>query len=104
MPVQQPVPSSGTKTTLTLEVPVTFQNTEYRTLTLRRPKLKDARHLADIDKDAVGAQARYFANLAEVPPGVIEELDQVDFAVVKAWAESFTVDIEKKLQAGKSTQ
>jgi hypothetical protein len=90
-------PSTGEKHVATLIFPVTVQGTKYTTLALRRPKLKDTRLLMDAEKDPVGAQAKFFANLAEVPPAVIEDLDIEDFNGIKAWAESFTKDIEKKL-------
>jgi hypothetical protein len=89
-------PSTGEKHVVKLSIPVTYQGTTYPSLTLRRPKLKDSRHLTEADKDPVGAQAKFFGQLAEVPPAVIEELDTVDFKVLQAWVESFTKDIEKK--------
>jgi Phage tail assembly chaperone proteins, E, or 41 or 14 len=89
-------PSTGERMTLTLKFPVTFQGIPYATISLRRPKLKDSRLLVDAEKDPVGSQARFFGQLAEVPPGVIEELDAADFKELQGWVASFTSDIETK--------
>jgi Phage tail assembly chaperone proteins, E, or 41 or 14 len=89
-------PSTGERKVVTLSIPVTHQGTKYTTLSLRRPKLKDSRLLVDADKDPIGAQANYFGQLAEVPPGLIEELDTADFKQLQGWVKSFTKDIEKK--------
>lgn len=90
-------PSPDTKKVFTLQYPVKFQETRYTQLALRRPKVKDTRFLLEkIDTDPLGAQADFLASLANVPPGVFDELDLVDMKAIVAWAMSFTNDIETK--------
>ena len=88
--------SKAATTTFELEFPVTFQNTEYKKLTLRRPKVKDTQLLIDkADKDPIGAQNDFVAQLAQLPPGVIGELDLEDMSVIRSWLEGFTKHIGK---------
>lgn len=89
-------PSADTKKVFTLKFPVTYQNTTFTTLTLRRPKVKDTRFLmAKADSDPLGAQTDFLGSLAQVPPGLFEELDLEDMAAINAWVDSFTKDIGK---------
>jgi hypothetical protein len=68
---------------ITLHHPVTVDGQQIKTLTLRRPKVKD--QLA-ADKGAGGnadKEVRLFANLCEVAPKVIEELDLADYRQIQ---------------------
>jgi len=74
-------------TTLTLREPIEINGAKIGVLTLRRPKVRD---LEAIDKIA-GETAKtvaLIANLSELPPETIRELDAADFAAAsKAVAE-----------------
>jgi hypothetical protein len=60
---------------ITLEYPVTFGGQEYKTLTMRRPKVRD--DLASQSAPTKGEQeVVLFATLCGVPPDVIRDLDQ----------------------------
>ena len=88
-------PNGPTKQSFNLKFPVEVQSTKYTTLTLRRPKVKDTRLLIEkADKDPLGAQLDFMAQLAQVPPQVFEELDLEDMSVIRKWVESFTKGIE----------
>lgn len=66
-----------------LKHPVAVAGEEVKVLHLRRPKVKD--QLA-ADKGAGGnaeKEIRLFANLCEVAPAVIEELDLADYRAVQ---------------------
>ena len=74
-------------TTVTLREPIEINGAKIGVLTLRRPKVRD---LEAIDKIA-GETAKtvaLIANLSELPPQTIRELDAADFAAAsKAVAE-----------------
>lgn len=74
-------------TTVTLREPIEINGAKIGVLTLRRPKVRD---LEAIDKIA-GETAKtvaLMANLSELPPQTIRELDAADFAAAsKAVAE-----------------
>lgn len=64
--------------TLTLQYPVTYKGEEVTTLTFRRPKIRDMKKAEKI-KDDLDKSIAMMADLAEVEPKMIEELDTVDF-------------------------
>ena len=87
---------AAARTEFKLQFPVTYQGTSYSALKLRRPKVKDTRLLIEkSETDPLGAQCDFIAQLAEVPPGVIEELDLQDMTKIRGWVEVFTANIEK---------
>jgi len=66
-------------TTITLREPIEINGAKIGVLTLRRPKVRD---LEAIDKIA-GETAKtvaLIANLSELPPETVRELDAADFA------------------------
>lgn len=67
-----------TTTNVTLKFPVTVDGHEYTTLQMRRCKVKD-RRLAAKQKTAEDQEVTLIANLCEVPPNVIDELDAADY-------------------------
>ncbi len=67
-----------TTTTITLKFPVTVDGHEYKTLDMRRCKVRD-RRLAAKQKTAEEQELALIANLCEVPPEVLDELDSVDY-------------------------
>ena len=72
-----------TRETITLQYPVTVDGETITELTLRRPKMADMKrgqkHKNDLEKSM-----HLIADLAEVTPKVVEELDTADFAAVSA--------------------
>ena len=65
--------------TYSLKHPVTVDGTSYDALDIRRPKTRDLIKSRKF-KDEVEQMASMLADLAEVPPKVIHELDAEDFA------------------------
>lgn len=62
----------------------------YARLEARRPKVRDLNQfLKDVDKDASSAMEKVLANLCEVHPSVIAEVDIEDYAKMKRWFEDF---------------
>lgn len=62
-----------------LAYPVTVDGIEYNELNMRRCKVKD-RRIAAKQKTPEDQEITLIANLCEVPPSVIDELDAVDYA------------------------
>ena len=73
--------------TVTLEHPFDHQGTTYTSLTMRRPKVRDEKAARRVAKDDAEREIRLLANLCEVVPEVIEELDLADY---RALQEAFT--------------
>lgn len=68
-----------TATTVTLKFPVTVDGQAYSELHMRRCKVKD-RRLAAQKKTPEEQEITLIANLCEVPPKVLDELDAADYA------------------------
>lgn len=66
-------------TTIKLQYPVTVDGQEHAVLNMRRCKVKD-RRLAAKQSDDATREIHLIANLCEVPPNVIDELDAADYA------------------------
>lgn len=66
-------------TIITLSYPVIVDGTEYASLSMRRCKVMD-RRLAAKQKTDEDREITLIANLCEVPPSVIDELDTVDYS------------------------
>ena len=67
--------------TITLQYPVTVAGETITELHLRRPKMRDMKR-AQKHKDDLEKSIHMIADLAEVAPAVVEELDTADFAAV----------------------
>jgi len=61
-----------------LEYPVVVDGVKYKALTMRRPKTKDSKIVAASRGDDMAKGILLLANLCNVAPNVIEELDEVD--------------------------
>lgn len=71
----------GTRTsTIELDYPVEADGGEVKSLTMRRAKARDSRDAQRGGGVPAETEIRLFANLCEVAPGVIEELDMADYA------------------------
>ena len=69
--------------TITLKYPFTYQGEEITQITIRRPKMRDMKK-AQKHKDDMEKSIHMIADLAEVSPGLVEELDTEDFGAVSA--------------------
>lgn len=67
--------------TITLQYPVTVDGEEITALHIRRPKMGDLKR-GQKHKDDLEKTIHLIADLAEVTPKVVEELDTADFAAV----------------------
>ena len=68
---------------ITLSFPVNFNGKEYKELELRRPKVRD-QIIADKQNDNNADKEIHLASLlANVDPGVIQELDMDDYTEVQ---------------------
>lgn len=76
--------------TIKLKYPVKVGGVEYAELTMRRSKVKDRLAVANMkDKSDEEKEIRLFANLCEVAPEVIQELDEADYPEVQKVYMSF---------------
>ena len=75
-------------TTITLKYPVTVDGITHDTLTMRRPKVRDSR---DAQRGGTNADSEIllFANLCEVTPATIEDLDMADYIGMQKVYEGF---------------
>lgn len=69
--------------TITLQHPFTFDGEKITELKLRRPKMRDMKK-AQNHKDDLEKSIHMIADLAEVSPKLVEELDTEDFGAVSA--------------------
>ena len=76
-------------TTITLKYPVTVDGIEVTTLTMRRAKVRDSRDAQRDGGSSAEAEIRLFANLCEVTPAAIEEIDMADYARIQKVYEGF---------------
>lgn len=68
---------------ITLKYPVTVDNQEYTTLTMRRPRVRDQLAVEKIKGSEGHREVRLLANLADVSPQVLEELDMMDYGALQ---------------------
>ena len=69
--------------------PVVSDGTELRVLNLRRPKVRDVLLAAKIGGTEEEKEIRVLANLCEVAPDVVEELDMADYKRLQDGYRSF---------------
>lgn len=65
---------------ITLKFPVVVDGTEYKELSMRRSKVKDRLAVASMSASDENKEIRLLANLCNVPPQVLEEMDETDYA------------------------
>jgi hypothetical protein len=63
---------------ITLDFPPTVDGTQYKTLIMRRPKTKDSIKAAKFKGHDADKGILLLADLCNVSPDVIEELDEID--------------------------
>jgi len=69
--------------TITLKHPITVDGETLNELTLRRPKVRDMLAADKQSGSDAEKEIRTFANLCEVAPSVIEELDMADYQALQ---------------------
>lgn len=74
---------------ITLDYPVTIDGVEVKTLCMRRPKVKDQLASERSEGTQADREVRLFANLCEVTPATVEELDLVDYQKLQKEYEGF---------------
>lgn len=73
--------------TFPLRYPAEHGGVSVSEVTLRRPKGRDIRRLASGKGTNVDVSFNMIANLAEVDPGVVDDIDAEDLADINAWLE-----------------
>ncbi len=68
---------------IALKYPITIDGTEYSELQMRRSKVKDRLAVAAMKCGDEEKEINLFANLCEVSPKVIQELDESDYPAVQ---------------------
>ena len=71
-----------------LKYPVTFKGQQVDKLTLRRPKHRDLQNLETRKGGDIAKSTLMIADLAQVEPELISELDVEDSAAISAWIDS----------------
>ena len=72
-----------------LQFPVKVDGVELNELSMRRSKVKDRLVVSSMKCTDEEKEIRLFANLCEVSPEVVQELDEVDYAAVQKVYMSF---------------
>lgn len=75
--------------TLTLNTPVKHGDHEYKTLTMREPKVRDTVTAQKQAGDNADVEVNLFANLCEVSPEVISEMGMRDYGALQKIYKSF---------------
>jgi len=75
--------------TVVLKYPVTVDGVPLQELAVRRPKVRDLLAAEKAGAGQAAQEIRLFANLCEVPPGTIEELDMADYRALQEVAAGF---------------
>lgn len=75
------------KQNFTLAYPVEFGGVTVSELNLRRPKGGDVRRINESKGTPIALSFKMMADLAEVDPKLIDELDPEDIAAINDWLE-----------------
>ena len=78
--------------TVKLRFPVTSDGQELTELRMRRAKVRDSRDAQRGGGTSADNEIRLFANLCEVTPAVIEEIDMADYVRLQKVYEGFLSD------------
>ena len=81
-----------------LKYPIMYEGRPYNSLTLRRPKGKDMRHLPNNNDMGAAGMFPFYARLTEVDNGLFDELDMGDIRKVGAVAEAFLQKPKSKVR------
>ena len=75
-------------TTIKLKHPITADGREVTKLTLRRPKVRDLERVDKVD-GPIAKAVTLIADLAELTPDQVRELDAADFTAIEAEVSGF---------------
>lgn len=76
------------KTEIKLQYPIEFNGQKRAVISMRRPKLRDFEAVENVTND-IEKSVRLIANLSEITPDEVRELDMVDYRKVNAVLEDF---------------
>ena len=76
-------------TTIELSFPIVIDGTEVRALQMRRSKVKDQVLAAKMGGSEEEKEIRLFANLCEIAPDNVEELDMKDYQKIQETYKGF---------------
>ncbi len=66
-----------------LQYPITVDGQEVTEIALRRPKVRDMLAVEKLEGSEGARELRLLANLAELPPETLEELDVADYQALQ---------------------
>ncbi len=79
-----------TTATIKLKFPVTADGTEIKQLQMRRAKVRDMRAAEKASGGSASSmEIHLFANLCEVAPAVMDEIDMADYTKIQETYEGF---------------
>jgi hypothetical protein len=84
---------------ITLDFPIKFKGLDIKTLTLRRAKVKDQLRASKLNKSAEEKEMFVFANLCDVEPDCIGELDMADYQKLQDGYSDFLQSPQKQSEA-----
>ncbi len=82
-----------------LKYPVTVDGVEYKEIEMRRSKVKDRLAVSSMKTSDENKEIHLFANLCNVAPAVLEELDETDYTKLQkvyiGFFDSQVISVEK---------
>ncbi len=75
--------------TVALQYPLEVEGQTVSHITLRRPKARDLKHMETAKGGEIAKSIGLIANLAELPPAAIDDLDASDFQALSELVASF---------------
>lgn len=88
------------KVTIELDYPVTIDGTEVRALQMRRMKVIDQMNVDSGGKNDVEKEIALIANLCEISPDDVKELDMMDYSKLQSQLINFSAPEPEKKQDG----
>ncbi|HBG94701.1 MAG TPA: phage tail assembly protein [Chromatiaceae bacterium] len=77
------------KTTIKLRYPLRVNGQEVTEIQLRRPKVRDRLAVEKMSASQAEKEVRFIANLCEMAPDEIEELDMADYTKIQETVTGF---------------
>lgn len=88
------------KVTIALDYPVTIDGTEVRALQMRRMKVVDQMNVTASNKSDAEKEISLIANLCEISPDDVKQLDCMDYAKLQEQLINFTAPEPKEKSDG----
>lgn len=92
------------KVTIELSYPITIDATEVKVLQIRRPKVADVMLLQKSQGEDAEKEVKLFANLCEISPEDVKELDMMDYAKLQEQYGNFIAPSPPKETSEESAQ